>query len=246
MAAENQEIEIPESIKRILDEVFVPYYGRALENLDRVASLIKIGLRTPEQKALIKVLGSAEGEKEVVGYDDVLRSAVVLMHAALEDVLRTMARGTLLLASPEVLEKTKISLKGLGRGEKFSLWQLAEYRGKTVDDLIHDSVEADLRQTSYNSTGDIAKLLGLLGIDPAPYELYFSTLEAMIQRRHQIVHWADRPQSSQQGVPPIAPIDPVQVHDWVRAANAFLMKLIQAVGSKQVGDKLRARGLLVG
>lgn len=92
MADENQEvIQIPEPLREILDEAFGPYFGRVQENLDRVFALIKIGLLSPEQRALRVVLNPEEGEGEVRGFDDVLRSAVVFMHATIDDVLRTMA-----------------------------------------------------------------------------------------------------------------------------------------------------------
>jgi hypothetical protein len=71
--------------------------------------------------------------------EDILRAAVVLLHATLEDFLRYI--GALYL--PEGNEETlnRISLAGTHeRPEKFFLGRLAQHRGKTVDALIVESV----------------------------------------------------------------------------------------------------------
>ena len=104
--------------KRVTEEI-APHMALVLENIDRVMNLVGIYLSESEAKP-------------DTHYEDILRSAVVLMHATLEDVLRTIGMGIL----PRADEKTlnDVPLKGVNpasRPEKFFLGRLREYRGKT-------------------------------------------------------------------------------------------------------------------
>jgi len=69
---------------------------------------------------------------------DVLRAALVLLHASMEDVLRSLAYWKLPAAGPAVLER--IAIVG-GTNTKFHLGNLAAHRGKTVDEVIKESVD---------------------------------------------------------------------------------------------------------
>jgi hypothetical protein len=117
---------------------------------------------------------------------------VVLLHASLEDFLRSLARAYLPSAGPDVMNR--IPLKGTGRAgrpDKFSLGHLDQHRGKTVDELIDESVEAYLERSNYNNTTEIVSLLENLNINVEPCRQFFPELDKMMARRHQIVHRAD-------------------------------------------------------
>jgi hypothetical protein len=62
------------------------------------------------------------------------------------------------------------------------------HRGKSVDEVIHESVSEYLEHSNFNSTTEIASLLETLGLDISGQRDYFPQLDAMIQRRHLIVH----------------------------------------------------------
>ena len=62
----------------------------------------------------------------------------VLLHASLEDLLRRIARYRIPDGGEEALRQ--ISLIGRAPREKFSLGELARFRGKTVDEVLSESV----------------------------------------------------------------------------------------------------------
>jgi hypothetical protein len=126
---------------------------------------------------------------------DILRTIVVFLHATFEDVLRSIARQRIAaVKSQEVLDK--IPLLGTsrsGRAEKFYLGALNTHRGKTVDQLIHESVENYLDETSFGSIRVVDGVLIQMGLDTAPFKSLYADLDQMMQRRHRIVHEADLP-----------------------------------------------------
>ena len=81
----------------------------------------------------------------------------------------------------------------MGRAEKFLLGALDEHRGKTVDQLIHESVENYLDRESFGSSYDVNEVLTQMGLDNAPFKPLYADLDQMMKRRHRIVHEADLP-----------------------------------------------------
>lgn len=116
-------------------------------NIARVRNLVSI-YRT-------HLLGPGKGRR---GHQetDVLRAALVLLHASMEDVLRSLAYWKMPAAAPAFLEK--IALVG-GNSTKFHLGNLATHRGKTVDQVIKDSVDASLERSNYNNCDEVVGLL---------------------------------------------------------------------------------------
>ncbi|REJ64902.1 MAG: hypothetical protein DWQ31_20000 [Planctomycetota bacterium] len=79
----------------------------------------------------------------------------------------------------------------MGRADRILLGHLHEHRGRTVDELIEESVAAHLERSNFNSSTQVAGLLEGLGLDVEPLRRFFSQLDQMMRRRHQIVHRAD-------------------------------------------------------
>jgi hypothetical protein len=125
--------------------------------------------------------------------DDLLRAAVVFLHASVEELLRGLAISYLPLAGEDALNR--IPLAGSPdtlRAEKFLLGKLARHRGKSVDDLIAQSVQEHVARRSFSDVTEIAGLFELLGFTLDDHlRKIFSDLSALIARRHQIVHRAD-------------------------------------------------------
>lgn len=90
----------------------------------------------------------------------------------------------------------KFPLAGTGpkRFEKFGLGDLLPYRGSTVEELIKQSVSEQLNEfASFNDVGQVKDALVRSGIAKATLDAQeFGSLAAMITRRHNIVHKADR------------------------------------------------------
>lgn len=102
-------------------------------NMNRITGLVKL---IHSEVDLLKPLGfHSDGVRA-----DILRAITVFLHATFEDVLRTTARQRLPIAKSEVLDKIPLVGKSR-RAEKFHLGALNAHRGKTVDDLLQESVE---------------------------------------------------------------------------------------------------------
>lgn len=170
--------------------------------------------------------GSGRGRR-AVDISDVLRAAVVLLHAAVEDLLRSLERRVLPRAPSDVLDT--VPLVGLPARSRFELGALAVYRGKSVDELIDASVAAHLESATYNNANELSAVIRRLGADPSAFRQWFSSLEAMMKRRHHIVHQADRDRTSGSGHHRAKSLSKGQVTEWVDIAAQFAAKVFQEV-----------------
>lgn len=188
-----------------------PYLNRVQENIRRATTLLD--------------LFEHASDIEAEGCEDLLRAAVVFIHAYLEDFLRTLASELLPLGDESCFKDIPLAGAGsFGRGEKFVLGQLAQHRGKTVDDLLRQSVSDYLSRSTYSSTAEIAALLTRLGFKLEDHNKDFVAIDQMIQRRHQIVHRADR--VNEPGKPVLQPIQRSQVWHWLDVTHTFTTSLI--------------------
>jgi hypothetical protein len=123
--------------------------SRLDQNLDRVQSLVELY----ERQA-----GSGPGRRGVKDAD-LLRAAVVFLHATLEDLLRTLlARRWPLTNMAELLDKIPFAWKK----DKLSLSELVPHRDRKVSEIIEDAVESYLETSNFNNVGDVKEALRLL------------------------------------------------------------------------------------
>lgn len=124
---------------------------------------------------------------------DVLRAAVVLLHAGMEDYLRSLMIWKLDTFGPDVLKNYRLQV-GDDWKEKVTLQDLHGLRGSSVDDLITSSVEAQIKAyQTFSDIGAVKKALERCGSSRPRIEAHdFDHLRIMIERRHHIVHHADR------------------------------------------------------
>ena len=182
-----------------------------IRNLKRVEHLVVLY----EEK-----VGAGRGRKDVP-VSDILRAATVFLHATLEDFLRRLASRSLPTAPAEVLDK--VPLVGLeGRAEKFFLGALVAHRNKSVEQVLQASIEAHLNRANYNDPDEIASLLRSLGIDPARVNGRFGDLREMMERRHLIVHQADRNAAAGPGQHSAKSIGRKKVKLWIDAVTTFV------------------------
>lgn len=188
-------------------------------NLARVRNLVAI-YRT-------QLAGPGQGRR---GHQatDVLRAATVLLHASIEDVLRSLAYWKLPTAAAPVLDH--VPLVG-GTAIKFTLGTLAAHRGKAVDDVIKESTDASLERSNYNNTSEVSSLLQSLGLDTAPLAPFMPMLELAMKRRHQIVHRADSNPNPKpgRGNHRVANIAPVTLDGWVANTEQFVAAVLAQV-----------------
>ncbi|WP_152540910.1 HEPN domain-containing protein [Luteimonas huabeiensis] len=184
---------------------------RITGNITRVRNLIQI--------YETHLMGKGSGRRGHL-QTDVLRAATVFLHASLEDFLRSIAYWKLPDAGKEVIDK--IPLAGLNRNaSKFSLGELVAHKGKTVDNLIKESVDEYLERSNYNNTEELALFLSSVGMDPSAVNSRFSDLEALMSRRHQIVHRGDIDESGGRGNSRIRSLGRSPVGVWISAVEDF-------------------------
>lgn len=188
-------------------------------NLDRVRRLVVLYDRET---------GATAGRPSV-SEGDILRAAVVFLHASLEDLLRAAASERMPGTSPEETLKQVPFPSGDGRKTTFTLADLAAYRGRRVDDVLAEAVGAYLDRSSYNNTDDVARLLRQIGLPPGLVAPHAAQLQAMMQRRHLIAHRVDRNQNPGRGHHPARSISKSSVDAWIGAVDGFGKALIQSI-----------------
>ena len=186
-------------------------------NIARVKNLVSIYRN--------QLAGAGQGRR---GYQqtDVLRAATVLLHAALEDVLRSLAYWKLPAAQAAVLDQ--IPIVG-GTAMKISLGTLSAHRGKSVDDLIKASTDASLERSNYNNTGEVSSLLLSMGLNTAPLAPYMAQMEEAMKRRHRIVHRADENPNVGRGNHWVASISPLTLDTWIGNTERFVRDVLAQV-----------------
>jgi hypothetical protein len=179
------------------------------ENLDRIRNLV--GVYTSNA-------GIGQGRR-TVSDTDILRAAVVLLHATLEDLLRSLAEWKLPTAEPAVF--SDLPFAGASGRTKFGLHELAQFRGQTVDEVIAKSVSQYLEKSSYNHVGDIKGILERIGMDATMDKRQAGDLAALMSRRHWIAHRVDRNPKSGSGHHPVKSISSQSLSKWIDAVELF-------------------------
>lgn len=217
--------EVFEEFKQAVEKDLEPYMSQVTEGIDRALNLLGVA-----NKLLASEADGAKLERSAAASEDIMRSVVVLTHAYLEDFLRTVGRNFLPIATEATLNN--IPLVGLNensRPEKFFLGRLAQHRGKLVDDVIRESITEHLSRVSFNNATEIVSFLTTLGLMPAD-RTQLPAIDAMIHRRHQIVHHGDRVEGKVQAIGS-------EVFDWVGATRVFLGSLFPTIASRKYTAK---------
>lgn len=153
---------------------------------------------------------------------DLLRAAVVFLHATLDDLVRSTLDWKLPEAAPEHL--ATLPLVGCSNSSGHDPWcdlsDLALHRGKTIDVVLTESVSAYLEHSNFSNPGHIEGALSKLGLAPvlAPFK---NSLGPMMSRRHWIVHRADRNDMPGQGQYSARSISASTVKKWQDSVSDF-------------------------
>jgi hypothetical protein len=209
-------------------ETIAELESRSRDNLARVRGFVDLYERTA---------GAVAGRPSVQE-SDLLRAAVVFLHATFEDFLRSLATIRLPLAGAEILRLIPFA-GGDGRRTTLTLGDLHAFRGRTVDDVLRESVEAHLDQTSYNNTDDLARHLIQIRLDPALMQPYAAHLAALMSRRHHVAHRFDRNESTGRGHQRARSIGRIAVAGWIEDVELFIGDVLRAVASEVSGVQTR-------
>jgi hypothetical protein len=181
-------------------------------NLERVRNIVAVY----QDRA-----GGSRGRPSVQEAD-ILRAAVVLLHAALEDLLRGLVEWKLPAAPPGVLGEIPLTGTKDHRRTSFTLADLASHRGAAVNDVIRKSVMEWLERSNYNNEQEVARALQQIGIAPKPLlDRYGRQLETLMQRRHVIAHRADRNDARGSGQHRTLSISARAVGAWIATVERF-------------------------
>ena len=152
------------------------------DNLARVRSLV----------AVYDQIASPGAAPPTLAQTDVLRAAVVLLHASLEDLIRSSSEHLLPLAGVDVLDEIGFPTPEGRNADRIRLGALAPFRGDKVSDVIRAAVSARLQRSNYNSANEVGYALERIGVSRGVLSPDEATLEALMKRRHLIVHRADK------------------------------------------------------
>ncbi|OJX74782.1 HEPN domain-containing protein [Magnetospirillum sp. 64-120] len=155
---------------------------------------------------------------------DVLRAAVVLLHAALEDFIRSHLIISITSFTGDTLDSYGFPTDDKRPQEKIKISELIQYGNEAISDFINKSVRDRIeRFETFNNPGDIKKALQKCRFDMNVINRHdFSILSEMISRRHQIVHKADRNENiGGRGNHPTVSIGGTTVDRYIKAVRAF-------------------------
>ncbi len=194
------------------------------QNLARVDALVDLYASLPRA-----LKGRSSG-----GGADVLRAAVVLLHASLEDLLRQVA----LFHIPDAAEDAlaKIPLAGCAPREKFTLGDLTRFRGKTIQEVLNESVwHHYTTSVTFNCVPQIKDVLERCGLKQDRVQRFYPALGAMMTRRHGIVHRADVVDSSHGP----QSLSAIKVQSWSSATRRFGHMLLAEMSKLRLVDLSR-------
>ena len=194
-------------------------------NVERVSNLLILhsGLKKNEQY------------REYRG--DLLRSAVVFLHATLEDLVRELLRAKASLDPSFLYKRLQFRMDSVKPEGKVDVAYLAGHRGKTVDDVISDCVALHLEQRTFNNIGDLKTALRELGFKNHGFEESCEKLRPAIQRRHKIVHEGDREAYDNDTHGVRHPIRANEVEEWLNALREFGNLLLENSGQASAAER---------
>lgn len=150
---------------------------------------------------------------------DLLRASVVFLHATLEDLVRSVLEWK--LPSAPAGSFGDVPLVGCERGVKIGLKELVEFRGRSVDNIIQESVTEYLSESNFGHPGELKIALEKVGLPKSIVETYQDKLGPMMSRRHWIVHRADRNDAVGSGQHSARSLGTGTIQRWLEAVRAF-------------------------
>ncbi|WP_274630124.1 hypothetical protein [Arvimicrobium flavum] len=190
--------------------------------LEQIIELLNANLVRVEN--LTSRYGPPRPGRKALNDTDMLRAALVLLHASMEEFLRSLLIWRAPSSAKEVIDTFPLAGTGKKHPANFQLGSLVAHRGKTVEELIRQSATEYLEAySSFNDVGDVVKAIRTCGVPQQTVEAHdFRGLAAMIERRHNIVHKADRNNVQQgQGNHRTKSIDIGHLNNYVAAVKSL-------------------------
>ncbi len=174
---------------------------------------------------LYESLRSANQGRSSTQQLELLRATVVFTHSTLEDFLRNLQAWKIPETDTDKL--SQIWLLESQRKTKFSFQDLYKYKSIKVEKLIEKSVKNHLNYESYNQTNDIVSAIESCGLRVTePIKDLFPIVTELMNRRHHIVHRADRNEKVGSGHHRFKSLNLIQVNKWIGAIDNLAEQLI--------------------
>jgi hypothetical protein len=180
-------------------------------NLARVQNLVRLYQESPRAR------------RRGLDTSDILRAAVVLLHATLEDFLRSLLEWK--LPEAEAIHLRDTPLAGKKPRSTFTVEDLAAFRGASVDEVIVQSVQAGLERSTFNDPGDVERAFAQLGLSSALLVPHRNELGTLMARRHWIVHRVDR--NTGRGSRATRALDNPTVERWFAAVRQLTTAVLR-------------------
>lgn len=177
---------------------------------------------------LYESLRSANPGRSSTQQLELLRATVVFTHSTLEDFLRNLQVWKIPETDSDKLNQ--IWLLESQRKTKFSFQDLFKYKSLKVESLIEQSVKNHLDYESYNKTSDIITAIESCGLQVTEeIRRLFPTISELMERRHHIVHRADRNYKDGSGHHRYNSLNLRQVNSWIGAIDNLAEQLIKQI-----------------
>jgi hypothetical protein len=206
----------------------VKIQSSATPELDRAFSYALTGCHRVE--TLVKIYNEARAARDkssgkvFTHLSDVLRGAVMLCHAHLEQLLRDLIY---LEADrkPEFLKKIPLPGSDHKRAERFSLAELASFQDQSISKLIDTAVRESLSKRSFTTVEDVVWVLKSCELGLDEYKEFFPSMSTLMDRRHHIAHTADLDTVPGRGKQITRSLSAKSVRDWNSNIQRFILRL---------------------
>lgn len=203
-------------------------YETYLINLGRVKSFVILyDISTQDQ---------GRGRRDVQK-TDILRAGVVFLHSTFEEYLRTiiLQRKEAVLLEDEskfkyVLGSVAMCGDNTGRsnGKKYALSDLWDVKDKTILAVVKESLEDKVGYITFNDYSQIVASLQEINICLTSNHNIDRIIDNYIERRHKIVHQADKNSAHGRGYFQSASINARVLSAWITAVD----ELVKDIESK--------------
>jgi hypothetical protein len=211
-------------------DAFDEIQARSWANFRRIESLIRLAVWTVSGK---------DGAARRSEASDVLRAAVVLLHATFEDAIRTLARYRLGRADAAALKIVEDALGARKKPYSFTLTELSNHRDKSVGKFIDDTIEVFLSDRSFGSTNAVSAFLPMIGLNVQDFDDLYPDLSRFMDRRHEIVHTADLAAGGDSEPRPFTHGDAVILELGRSAVAVFVARLLSRLDAPERVNSMR-------
>lgn len=212
----------------VLDEIveIIPIQNRCIDNLKRLARIIKVNMTLDPEKLK---QANIDGTELIEYLNDIHRAIIVFSHSTIESATCDIVQYLLKLRysyNPEAV------LLLLEQKRNFTIEDLKSAGNKPVDQMIQEYMSDNeklisefVSKKSFNQRDDIVKQLKAVGLNTSTIHHRLTSLNEMMNRRHNIAHKFDYIETD--GRKQLNTIEFGLVQEWTTHLMDFLQALLK-------------------